>query len=145
MNSPRNRRSPVSRRQAGGFTLIEIVIVIVLIGGILAIVGAKVMGGGTREKVKLSGMQLDTLAGKIDTYESDVGALPDSLDALVHAPASAHGWLGPYAKDSDLKDPFGTPIQYRVPGDEDRPYQLTSLGADRKPGGDGVDADLVKP
>jgi general secretion pathway protein G len=139
------RRTPFRRRPAGGFTLVEIVIVIVLIGGILAIVATKIMGGGTREKVKLNGMQLDTLAGKIDTYQSDTGELPDSLDALVHQPANAHGWLGPYAKDADLKDQFGTPIQYRQPGDDDQPYQLVSLGADKKPGGEGVDADLVKP
>jgi general secretion pathway protein G len=139
------RSNPSFRRSAGGFTLVEIVIVIVLIGGILAIVATKIMGGGTREKVKLAEMQLDTLAGKIDTYESDVGELPDTLDALVTAPANTQGWLGPYAKAKDLKDPFGTPIQFRKPGDNEAPYALVSLGADKKSGGEGVDADLVKP
>jgi general secretion pathway protein G len=145
MTLPTRRRISFRRRPAGGFTLVEIVIVIVLIGGILAIVASKIMGAGAREKVKLTGMQLDTLSGKIDTYESDVGDYPDTLEALVTKPANANGWLGPYAKAVDFMDQFGTPIQYRQPGDNDQPYQLVSLGADKKPGGDGLNADIVKP
>jgi general secretion pathway protein G len=145
MTRPLRRSNPSFRRAAGGFTLVEIVIVIVLIGGILAIVASKIMGGGTREKVRLTGIQLDTLASKIETYESDVGTLPESLDALVAAPPNTQGWLGPYARAADLKDLFGTPIQYRKPGDNDAPYQLVSLAADKKQGGEGVDADIVKP
>jgi general secretion pathway protein G len=142
--SPR-RRSSSLRRPAGGFSLVEIVVVIVLIGGILAIVANKVLGAKAHEGVKLTKIQLDTLSGKIDSYESDVGELPDTLEALVTKPANANGWLGPYARAADLKDQFGTPIQYHVPGDNDEPYQLVSYGADKKSGGDGVDADIVKP
>jgi general secretion pathway protein G len=117
--------------------------VIVLIGGILALVGTKVMGAKDNSNYKLAKTQLDTLAAKIESYESDVGSLPESLDALATAPPNEPDWLGPYA--TDFKDPFGTPIQYRVPGDNDQPFQLVSLGADRKPGGEGVNKDIVKP
>ena len=134
-----------SRRHTSGFSLLEITIVIVLIGGILALVGAKVMGAKDQSNYKLAKVQIDTLSQKVDSYESDVGSLPESLDALTTAPANEPDWLGPYARAADLKDPFGTPIQYRMPGDGDAPYQLVSLGADKKPGGEGVDKDIVKP
>jgi general secretion pathway protein G len=139
------RRAPASGRRASGFSLLEITIVIVLIGGILALVGAKVMGAKDNSNYKLARTQLETLAQKIESYESDVGSLPESLDDLATAPGNAPDWLGPYARAADFKDPFGTPIQYRVPGDDDAPFQLVSLGADKKPGGEGVDKDIVKP
>jgi general secretion pathway protein G len=126
-------------------SLIEIVIVIVLIGAILAIVGARIMGSDKQAKFRLAQTQLETLSGKVETYEADVGSLPESLEHLVTAPQNSDDWLGPYAKAAELKDPFGTPIQYRVPGDDDAPYALVSLGADKKPGGEGVDKDIVKP
>jgi general secretion pathway protein G len=55
------------------------------------------------------------------------------------------GWLGPYARKEDLKDPWHNAIEYHKPGADDRPYSLTSFGVDGKPGGDGVDKDLVAP
>ena len=139
------RRLPSSPRRQGGMSLIEIVIVIVLIGAILAIVGARIMGSDKQAKFRLAQTQLETLSGKVETYEADVGELPESLDQLVTAPQNADDWLGPYAKEAELKDPFGTAIQYRVPGDNDTPYSQVSLGADKKPGGEGVDKDIVKP
>ena len=126
-------------------SLIEIVIVIVLIGAILAIVGARIMGSDKQAKFRLAQTELDTLAGKVERFESDVGDLPESLDELVTAPQNADDWLGPYAKAGELKDPFGTPIRYNVPGSDDAPYELVSYGADKKPGGEGVDKDIVKP
>ena len=139
----RNRsltRSPAAASQAG-FSLIEIILVVVLIGGIVAFAASRIMGGGDRAKHKLAEAQVQTLAEKIQQYEMDTGSLPGSLDNLVNASGGTAGWLGPYAKDGELKDPWNTPFIYTVPG-SDMPFDLISLGADRKTGGDSVNADI---
>ena len=69
------------------------------------------------------------------------GKLPERLEDLVTEPGNSAGWLGPYAKASALKDPWNTPIQYRAPGDG-VPFEIVSLGNDRKAGGSGVDKDI---
>ena len=129
--------------RAAGFSLIEIMIVIVLIGGILALVASTVMGSKDQANFKLADMQLTTLAGKIDQFRSDTGRLPESLEQLATSPGIA-GWLGPYAKAEELRDPWGTAIDYRRPG-TNGPFELVSLGADAAPGGESVDADIRKP
>lgn len=139
----RNRsltRGP-GRAAQSGFSLIEIIIVTVLIGGIVAFAASRILGGGDKAKFKLAQSTVQTMAEKIQSYQMDTGSLPGSLEDLVRQPASASGWLGPYAKEADLKDPWGTPYVYRVPGDN-QAFDLVSLGADRKDGGDSVDADI---
>ena len=131
------------RKHSRGFTLIELIIVITLIAAVMAIVAGKVIQNKRQAEYKIAKTQMTTLAASIDQYESDVGTLPDSLQQLVTA--GAEGWLGPYAKAEELKDPWHHPIEYRKPGADDKPYSLTSLGVDGKPGGDGVDRDLVAP
>jgi general secretion pathway protein G len=96
-----------------------------------------------KAEYKLAQTQLTTLSASIDQYESDVGALPNSLQELIAG--QAEGWLGPYAKAEELKDPWHNAIEYHKPGADERPYSLTSLGVDGKPGGDGVDKDIVAP
>ena len=129
------------RAVARGFTLIEIIVVIVLIGLIATIVGSRIFGGSDRAKFKLAQTQVDTVASKIEQYQQDVGSLPPDLDALVKAPPNSAGWLGPYAKQAELKDPWGHPLEYHVPG-TNAPYDLMSYGRDGKPGGESVDADI---
>jgi general secretion pathway protein G len=133
-------KSPTASSQ-GGFTLVEIMIVIVLIGLIATFVGSRILGASDQAKFHLAQTQVDTIASKVEQYESDVGSLPPDLESLVKAPANSTGWLGPYVKDKDLKDPWGHPLQYRVPG-EGSPYDLMSYGRDGKPGGESVDADI---
>ncbi|KFN43191.1 type II secretion system major pseudopilin GspG [Arenimonas oryziterrae] len=148
MNRPMNPRfthSPSPRRERG-MSLLELVVVIVLIGGVLAVVGGKIIANRDRANAKLADTQLKSLAGTIEGYQSDVGQYPDSLEQLITAPANATGWLGPYVtKKEDLQDPWHRPIEYRKPGDNDAPFELKSLGVDGKPGGDGVDKDIVAP
>jgi general secretion pathway protein G len=132
-----------SRKQARGMSLIEIIIVIVLIGSVLALVTSRIMGGQDRANVGIAKTQLVTLSGKIDQFRMDTGKLPDSLDQLVSA-SGMPNWLGPYAKKEELNDPWGGPIQFRRPG-ESGPYELLSLGADGQPGGESVNADLRAP
>lgn len=140
MRERRNFR-PIPKAAQGGFSLIEIIVVVVLIGGIVAFAASRILGGGDRAKVKLAQAQLQTLAEKVQQFQMDTGALPADLNALVAAPAGVAGWLGPYAKQGDLKDPWMRPVQYKLPG-EGRAFDLVSLGADGQPGGDSVDADL---
>lgn len=136
----RFRLSPSPAAQAG-MSLLEIIIVLVLIGMVLTLVGSRVLGGADKGKFKLAESQIQTLAGKIENYQLDTGALPASLEDLVAAPANAAGWLGPYAKPAELKDPWGHAIEYRVPG-EGKPFDLLSLGKDGQPGGTSYNADI---
>ncbi|HNV82702.1 MAG TPA: type II secretion system major pseudopilin GspG [Arenimonas sp.] len=126
----------------GGFTLIELAVVILLIGGIVALAASNIVGAKNKANYKLANTQLNLLVQKVSEYQADVGSLPESLDALVKAPANAEGWLGPYTKEQQLKDPWGVAIQYRNPG-TDAEFELVCLGADKKSGGEGVDKDLV--
>ena len=135
----------VPARAAGsaqrGFSLIEIILVVVLIGGIVAFAATRILGGGDRARVRLAEAQVQTLAEKVQQFQMDTGALPATLDQLVVEPGGAVGWLGPYAREAELRDPWNTPFEYRAPGDG-RPFDIVSYGADRKPGGTSVDADI---
>ena len=136
----RNRQfRPVPHASQAGFSLIEIILVVVLIGGIVAFAATRILGGGDRAKVNLAKAQVQTLAEKVGQFQQDTGALPGSLDELVKS--SATGWLGPYAKAAELKDPWGHAIEYRTPG-EGRAFDLLSLGKDGQAGGESYNADI---
>lgn len=122
-------------------TLLELVVVIVLIGGLLAVLSNRLIGSKSRAEYKLAQTQLSGLAQKIEQYQVDLGDYPKTLDALVNAPEAADNWLGPYAKPVEFKDPWGTAISYKR-DNASVSYVLISLGADRKVGGDGVDKDI---
>ncbi|MFN7212769.1 MAG: type II secretion system major pseudopilin GspG [Lysobacteraceae bacterium] len=137
-------RSMSPRAAQAGFTLMEILIVVALIAGIMAFAASQIFGGADRANARLAGTQLEALAAKIEQYRMDTGQMPASLDALVTNPGTP-GWLGPYVrKVEDLRDPWGQAITLRAPG-ANGPFELVSTGADRAPGGEGVDADIVRP
>lgn len=142
----RNRRSatrsPASRAVQRGMSLIEIIIVIVLIGIVLTFVGSRILGGADRAKANLAKSQVQTLAGKVEQFQMDTGRNPAALQELVAQPQGAAGWLGPYAKEAELKDPWGNPIYYKAPGEDGRAFDLVILGKDGKPGGTSYDADI---
>lgn len=139
--NPMNMHSRRVRTAQGGFSLIEILIVVALIALIAGMVANQVFGGKSRANVKLAQSGVADLSGKIENYEMDVGSLPERLEDLVKEPGNAKGWLGPYAKEGALKDPWNTPYEYRVPGDG-VPFVVISYGNDKKPGGTGVDKDI---
>ena len=141
MRIPRSiTRSPLARAQ-GGFSLIEIIIVTMLLGLIVAFAANQIFGQSDKAKFNLTKSQVQTLAQKIDSYRDDTGELPSSLNDLIHAPGNAQNWLGPYAKEAELKDAWKRPIEYRVPG-ESGDFDVISYGADGKPGGESVDGDI---
>ena len=147
MNGPTDMRDfrsshhrSVARRVQAGMTLIEIMIVIVLIGGVLAVIGSNVIGNKDKANHKLAKIQIEKVAATIEQYNSDVGEYPRTLDDLITDP-QINGWLGPYGNAKDLKDPFNKPLQYAVPG-ENGDFDLISYGKDGQPGGSSIDADI---
>lgn len=135
------KAGPGGRWRHAGFTLLEMLAVIVLIGIVGTIVVTQVGKNMQKGKYGAGKAQLITLGQKIQNYALDNGAPPESLKALTTKPASADGWLGPYAKASDLKDPWGHAFGYRYPGEHDT-FDLIFYGQDGKPGGDGFNKDV---
>lgn len=136
----RIRFSAPSHRQRG-FTLLEMLAVIVLLGIVATIVVRQVGGNVDKGKYGAGKAQLASLSMKIESYGLDMGSPPKSLQQLIEKPANAAGWAGPYAKPSDIKDPFGHPFGYRFPGQHGS-FDLIFYGQDGQPGGEGYNADL---
>lgn len=141
------KRVAKSRCSAGenGFTLMEMLVVLVVIGLIAAVAIPQVTGLLGSAKSKAAKIQLETLAQSLTFYQLDVGQYPTTdqgLKALWQAPEPVESWGGPYVRrERQLIDPWGRPFAYRAPG-ETGAYELVSLGADGKEGGNGEDADL---
>ena len=130
-----------NRRQRG-FTILEIVIVFILLAGIMAFVGPKIFEQMGRAKTGEARIRLQNLAGQIELYKLEVGRYPESLQALAKQPPGTDKWNGPYAKETDLKDAWGNDYRYSVPG-QGKAYDLASLGADGKEGGEGENRDVT--
>lgn len=130
-----------TRRYNQGFTLLEMLAVIVLLGIVATLVVRQVGGNVDKGKYGAGKAQLASLSMKIENYAMDNGAPPSQLNELISKPANARSWQGPYAKQSDLRDPFGHSFGYLAPG-EHGSFDLTFFGRDGKPGGEGLDADL---
>lgn len=141
MNAQGKTYSHLRAGAASGFSLLEIMIVVVLMGLIVAFAANRILGGADKAKFNLAKSSVQTLAGKIEQYELDTGSLPSSLQDLVTSPAGNSGWLGPYAKESELKDPWNQPYEYSVPGESTR-FDLISYGSDAKPGGESTAQDI---
>jgi general secretion pathway protein G len=135
-------RNRLPARRQGGFTILEIVIVFILLAGIMAFVGPKIFEKMGQAKSAEQRIRTQTLVGNIEMYKLEVGKYPDSLQSLVRQPAGVDKWNGPYAKDVDLKDAWGNDYRYTVPG-QGKAYDLVSLGADGKDGGEGENRDVT--
>lgn len=129
------------RRRVEGFTLLEMLAVIVLLGIVATIVIRQVGSSLDKGKVGAGKAQLASLSMKIENYAMDVGTPPADLADLLVKPDGAPGWQGPYAKQSELRDPFGHAFAYLSPGKHGS-FDLVFLGRDGKPGGEGNDADV---
>ena len=136
------RNIPRQRRQRG-FTILEIVIVFILLAGIMAFVGPKIFEQMGRAKSQEARIRIQQLAGQVEMYKLEVGRYPENLQALLKQPPGTEGkWNGPYIKDPDLKDAWGNDYRYQVPG-TNKPFDLVSLGADGREGGEGENKDIV--
>jgi len=140
MNMTKQRRT-VRLPCAAGFSLIEMLAVIVLIGIVAGIVVQQVGKNVDKGKYGAGKAQVQALAGKVEGYALDNGSPPTRLEDLIAKPGNAANWMGPYAKESDMKDPFGHPFQYKAPG-EHGDFDIIFLGKDGAPGGDGLNKDV---
>ena len=130
-----------------GFTLIEVMVVIVILGVLAALIVPNVMGRGEKAKVDTTHITLKGVAGALDQYKLDNGRYPSmqdgGLDGLVNKPESAKNWWpGGYVKGGYPKDSWENDLQYVIPGAEGRTFDLYSFGADAKEGGEGNAADI---
>lgn len=125
-----------------GFTILEIVIVFILLASIMAFVGPKIFEKMGQAKSAEQRIRTQSLVGNIELYKLEVGKYPDNLQALVKQPAGVDKWSGPYAKEADLKDAWGNDYRYTVPG-QNKPFDLVSLGADGREGGEGENRDVT--
>lgn len=128
-----------------GFSLVELLVVMAIIGMIATMVTPQVLGYLGRAKGDAARVQTRNIARAVELYYLDVSAYPDTrqgLAALVGAPAGLASWQGPYVRDpKGLIDPWGRPYLYRTPGASGTPFEVYSLGRDGQPGGTGEDAD----
>ncbi len=141
------RRRPRTRRRGErGFTLVEILVVITIIGLIMGLVGPRVLNYLTESKAKAAKIQIESFASALDLFFLDSGRYPsgsEGLTALVQRPGSISGWNGPYLKGGLVPaDPWGNPYIYRSPGQRGA-YDIVSFGADGQEGGTGTAGDIT--
>ena len=138
----RKRNSGSScRNQSRGFTLVELLLVLVILALIGGLVLPNIIGKAEGAKIKAAGSQISRLSMAVESFYLDTGTTPDSLDDLVNESGGVEGWNGPYVKPSSLKDPWGREYVYNYPG-EHGDFDLYSLGADGQPGGEDRNADI---
>ena len=133
------------RHREAGFTLIELMIVLFILGLLAALVAPRLMGRVGKAKQKTAQTQIQMLATALDLYHLDVGRYPtdeEGLKSLYSKPESTSNWSGPYLDKQAPKDPWGRDYVYKCPG-EHGPYDLYSMGADGQPGGEGENSDIT--
>lgn len=135
-------------RRQSGFTLLEILVVLVIIGLIASLVGPRLFTQLEGSQVRVAETQVKMLRGAVETFRLDMGRLPttdEGLGVLYAKPVDARAaerWRGPYLDEAVPLDPWDHPYQYAVPGRDGQPFALFSLGADKAAGGEGNAADI---
>lgn len=141
--------SSASRHGTRGFTLLEMLVVMVIIGLLAGLVGPRIFGKVDSSKVKTAQTQIKMLESAIQIMRLDVGRIPSgeqALQWLTNPPADDENartlWKGPYIEGKIPLDPWNNAYAIKVPGNDGKAVSVISLGADGKPGGEGMDADI---
>jgi len=137
----RPARSGIAAFTSRGFTLVELLLVLMILALIGGLVLPGIIGKAEGAKVKVAASQVSRLSMAVESYYLDTGMIPQSLQQLVNDSANDNGWNGPYVKKSSLNDPWGREYGFRQPG-EHGDFDIYSMGADGQPGGDGRNADV---
>ena len=138
----RNRKRPGQ----AGVTLIEMLVVVTIIGLFVALVGPALFKRADEAKVTVTRAQIDNFMTALGTYKLDTGTFPTTeqgLQALRVKPQEANQWAGPYLPQEIPMDPWGRPYLYKYPGEHGDEPDITCLGADGQPGGEGLNADIL--
>ncbi len=133
------------RRRESGFTLLELLVVLAIMGMLAAIIAPQVIRYLGTSRTQTAHVQIQNVMAALELFRLDVGRYPtaqEGLAALVTAPPTAPNWNGPYLKkDSALQDPWGEPYGYRIPGEHGE-IDVFTLGSDKAPGGTGEAQDV---
>jgi general secretion pathway protein G len=132
------------QQKCSGFTLLELLVVIVIIGLLAGYVAPRYFAQVGRSEIQVARAQIDALEKALDQYRLDTNHYPSAeqgLEALTTKPANEIAWRGPYLKKAVPMDPWGRAYVYRAPG-QNREFELVSYGRDGRPGGSGDDADI---
>jgi general secretion pathway protein G len=134
-------------RAPSGFTLVEMIVVIIIIGVLATLIAPRLIGRVGTAKQSTAAANAAAIASAVKLYQADHGALPDAGNlAVLAARPTTPDAKGPYLDNPDmLKDPWGKPFILKVPGEKNFDFDVLSFGADGKAGGSGEDADVVKP
>jgi general secretion pathway protein G len=136
--------APAPNQRRAGFTLLELLVVIVIIGLLAGMVAPRYFDQIGKSNTKIARAQIVSLEKALDQYRLDVGRYPttdEGLDSLYVKPNNEEKWQGPYLKKAVPMDPWGRPYVYKSPGDHSE-VDLSTLGADGQPGGTGENADV---
>ena len=139
------RNSPHSPHPLGGFTLLELLVVMVIIGLLAGYVAPRYFSQVGKSEVKAAQAQIVSFEKALDTYRLDIGRYPTTeqgLNALMQRPQNEAKWSGPYLQKAIPLDPWGKPYQYKSPGEHGE-FDLWSFGKDGQPGGTGENADVT--
>ena len=138
-------RNPARRNGEGGFTLVELLVVLVILVLLASIIGPRVIGYLGSSRAKTAHVQIESLVTAMELFHIDVGRYPTStegLAALVKSPGNIPGWNGPYLAKGDVpQDPWGRSYIYQA-GQNGNAFEIKSLGADGKEGGTDENADV---
>jgi general secretion pathway protein G len=140
-----NFHSAEPPRLLQGFTLLELLVVVAVLGLLAAFVAPRYFGQLTKSEVSIAHAQIKSLSDALDAFRIDEGRFPtteEGLKALTEPPRNDSKWRGPYMRKGIPLDPWGRPYAYKSPGPKSSDFEILSLGRDGKLGGEGPDADL---